>query len=178
MADTTDVAAMTVVVQRVRVRWSKEGRGAREATRRAELGRAFPLPASPPGTPLIHDVLIDTEGGVRVEERATAEAEDVRLLLTQTDGGLKVERLPSHAAYPLQRHRSHLFTLRPGQVGRYLANFRFTGCACAPRWHYEDWTTYVAILPARRDLFLGVFLGRKRYDAEFDGRVSLYGLSR
>ncbi|MFI7027098.1 hypothetical protein ACIBK1_00140 [Microbispora rosea] len=163
-----------VVVQRVRVRWSKEDRGAREAARRASLDRAFPLPAAPPGTPLVHDVLIDTEGGVRIEERTAAEAEGVRLRLIETDGGLKVERLPSHASYPVPRHRAHLFTLGPGQVGRYLANFRFTGCACAPCWHYEEWTTYVATLPARRDLFLT----RERYDAEVDSRVSLYGLTR
>lgn len=189
----TDMSATAVVVQRVRVRWSKEGRGAREAARRAAIGRAFPLPAPvpvharralpvgdvrspvPDRTPLlVHDVLIETEGDVRVHERTVAEAAEVRLRLTETDDGLKAERLPTYAAYPLLRRHSHLFTLGPGQVGRYLANFRFTGCACAPRWHYEEWTTYVATLPASRDLFLG----RERFDAEFDGRVSLYGRSR
>jgi hypothetical protein len=35
------------------------------------------------------------------------------------------------------------FTLCPGEVGGYRANFRFTGCACNPRWYYEQWTAHI-----------------------------------
>jgi hypothetical protein len=37
-----------------------------------------------------------------------------------------------------------LFTLGPGQVGRWRANFRFSGCACGPSWDFEDWLVHVS----------------------------------
>jgi hypothetical protein len=63
-----------------------------------------------------------------------------------------------------------LFKLRPGQVGRYRANFRFTGCACDPSWFYEDWVVHVSNGPVEPDRFL-----QGRPDHDVDDRVHLYG---
>jgi hypothetical protein len=60
------------------------------------------------------------------------------------------------AAYPRDRGSAHLFTLAPGQVGRYRANFRFTftECACDPGWFYEEWVVHVGSGPVEPDRFV------------------------
>ncbi|TDC43027.1 hypothetical protein [Micromonospora sp. KC213] len=81
-----------------------------------------------------------------------------------------VDRLPGWAAYPARHTSYRMFTLQPGQIGRYRANLRFTGCACAPRWCYESWTVHIAFTPPRPDLFLSGVA-----DRDVDQRVHLYG---
>jgi hypothetical protein len=63
-----------------------------------------------------------------------------------------------------------LFALAPGQVGRYRANFRFTGCHCSPRWYYEDWLVNVSNGHITPDRFT-----HGRPDHDMDHRVHLYG---
>jgi hypothetical protein len=53
------------------------------------------------------------------------------------------------------------------------ANFRFTGCACAPQWFYEQRTIHVAHTEARSDLFLATAAVH-----DVDDRVHLYGGSQ
>ncbi|NJC69889.1 hypothetical protein HC031_09175 [Planosporangium thailandense] len=97
---------------------------------------------------------------------------DLRLL--DRLGTVTVDRLPGWAAYPRWwQIRGRLFTLAAGQVGRYRANLRATGCHCAPQWYYDQWTIHVANTPAITDLFL-----RARPDRDIDDRVHLYGGSR
>ena len=85
---------------------------------------------------------------------------------------LVVDRLPGWAAYPRQSGPARLFTLRPGQVGRYRANFRFTAttCACNPSWYYEDWLILIANGEIRTDGFIV-----RTPDHDLDHRVHLYG---
>jgi hypothetical protein len=67
---------------------------------------------------------------------------------------------------------SGLFTLLPGQIGRYQANFRFTvtTCACNPSWYYEDWLILVANGHVRSDEF-----SSRKPDHDVDHRIHLYG---
>jgi hypothetical protein len=99
---------------------------------------------------VIHDILADEATGyVRQDEVAGGGVERVRdldLWLSAENSTLVVDRLSGWAAYPRQRGPDRLFTLRPGQTGRYRANFRFTvtTCACNPSWYYEDWLILIA----------------------------------
>jgi hypothetical protein len=55
-------------------------------------------------------------------------------------------------------------------VGRYRANFRFTGCACNPSWFYETWTVHISNGSVEADLFI-----QSKADHDVDHRVHLYG---
>jgi hypothetical protein len=81
-----------------------------------------------------------------------------------------VDRLPGRPAYPRPGPSARLFILEPGQVGRYHANFRFTGCACNPSWWYEDWLIHISNATVPADRFL-----HGRPDHDVDQRVQLYG---
>ncbi len=61
-------------------------------------------------------------------------ARSVGLWLALDGSVLVVDRLPGRAAYPRPRAWIRLFTVSPGQLARYRANFRFTSCACNASW--------------------------------------------
>jgi len=105
-------------------------------------------------------------GGV---ERAGA----VGLWLTVQAGAVTVGRLPGQAVYPRRYDPVRLFTLLPGQVGRYRANFRFRGCQCSAEWWYESWLLHVSNAPAEPGRFV-----RGVPDRDGDVRVHLYGGAR
>jgi hypothetical protein len=95
------------------------------------------------------------------------------LWLSLDGATVPVERLPGWAAYPRPRPSGRLFTLGPGQVGRYRANFRFAGCACNPGWFYESWVVHVSNGGVEADRFI-----QGRPDRDVDDRVHLYGATR
>ncbi|MBM7494431.1 hypothetical protein JOD64_005653 [Micromonospora luteifusca] len=166
-----------IVIQRVRVRWSAAGRGAPEANARRGLNKAVILPAPlPTGEVLVHDVLADEAANyARRDDLLTGDvniARGLTLWLTLDGPAVTVERLPGRAAFPRAEMSTRLFTLSPGQVGRYRANFRlrFTDCACNPNWYYEDWVVHVSNGDVAPDRFLSGEL-----DREVDNRVHLYG---
>jgi hypothetical protein len=97
-------------------------------------------------------------------------ANDIGLWLGRAGADVTVDRLPGSAAYPRPFASTRLFSLAPGQVGRYRANFRFTGCACDPSWYYEDWLIHVSNGHVTNDRFL-----HGQPDSEVDHRVHLYG---
>ena len=98
------------------------------------------------------------------------QARKVGLWLSYDDAAVIVDRLPGHAAYPPERGSGRMFTLGPGQIGRYRANFRLTGCQCDPSWYYEEWVVHVSTGASAPDRFLhGV------PDRDLDERVHLYG---
>jgi hypothetical protein len=137
------------------------------------------LPAILPSNDVVvHDVLADEANGYEPHDRTSAggaeRARDVDLWLT-VDGsrsGIAVDRLPGRAAYPPPRGPARLFTLVPGQVGRYRANFRFrfTECPCNPSWVYEDLVLHISNGPVEPTTFI-----RSVPDHEKDDRVHLYG---
>jgi hypothetical protein len=135
-------------------------------------------PSIPAGDVVIHDVLADEAAGY-VRHDAVAgggldRARDLGLWLSVESGTVIVDRLPGWAAYPRQNRLARLFALKPGEIGRYRANFRFTGtCACAPSWHYEDWLILLACDEVETDGFLS-----REPDHQVDHRVHLYGGSR
>jgi hypothetical protein len=128
----------------------------------------------PEGDVVTHDVLADEATGyARQAESASGslkQARDIGLWSSSKGAALVVERLPGRAAYPRQSGSARLFTLEPGQVGRYRANFRFTGCACDPSWFYEDWLIHVCNGEINADRFV-----QSEPDHDVDHRTHLYG---
>ncbi|MDG4787583.1 hypothetical protein O7626_16845 [Micromonospora sp. WMMD1102] len=164
-----------IVIQRVRVRWTAAARGAPAATARHGLDRPVALPQPLPAADVvIHEVLSDEAVGyerhAEVLTGGTARARNIGLWLGRDGATLTVDRLPGSAAYPRPYASTRLFALAPGQVGRYRANFRFTGCACNPSWYYEDWLVHVSHGQANHDGFL-----HGEPDRDVDHRVHLYG---
>jgi hypothetical protein len=133
------------------------------------------LPASlPAGAVVIHEVLADEAVGYARRDEALAgdlgRAREVGLWLSLDGATVTVERLPNWAAYPRHRPSSRLFNLGPGQVGRYRANFWFTGCACNPSWYFEPWTVHIGNGQVRADRY-----AEGTPDHDVDDRVHLYG---
>lgn len=169
-----------ITIQRVRVRWSAAARGAPHANARRGLCAPVLLPpVLPSGEVVIHDVLADE--AARYERRDGVvggdldRTRDLGLWVSVQGSALVVDRLPGHAAYPRQSGPARLFTLRPGEVGRYRANFRFTftTCPCNPSWYYEDWLIHVSHGEISNDGFISC-----TPDHEVNHRVHLYGGSR
>ncbi|GIF63404.1 hypothetical protein Ais01nite_14390 [Asanoa ishikariensis] len=164
-----------IVIQRVRVRWSAAGRGAPQANARRGLVRPVTLPDPlPSGEVVFHDVLSDEAAGYARRDNVSAGglklARDLALWLSLDGPAATINRLPGRAAYPRPRASTRLFTLAHGQVGRYRANFRFTGCMCDPSWYYEDWLVHVGYGHVRGDRFV-----HGEPDRDVDERVHLYG---
>ncbi|MET8358896.1 hypothetical protein [Micromonospora sp. NPDC005171] len=166
-----------ITIQRIRVRWSAAARGAPQANMRRGLCRPVMLPPSlPAGDVVVHDVLADEANGYTRQDEVAGGgvqlARDLDLWLSTETSRLVVDRLPGRAVYPRQSGPGSLFTLLPGQVGRYRANFRFTVTtrACNPSWYYEDWLILVA-----NDQVRGDELVSRKADHDVDHRVHLYG---
>jgi hypothetical protein len=156
---------VVITIQRVRVRWKAAERAAPQAKARRGLSRPRPLPASlPVADVVIHDVLAGPPPRAEVLSGDLARARDIDLWLELVGAALVVDRLPGRAAYPRPSGMSRLFTLAPGEVGEYRANFRLTGCSCDPSWYYEDWLLRVANGPLTDHVTRAV-----------DHRVHLYG---
>ncbi|GAB7045542.1 hypothetical protein JCM9534A_06680 [Catenuloplanes indicus JCM 9534] len=128
---------------------------------------------------MIHDVLADE--AVRyiphdgVISGGLDRAHDLDLWLSTKSGTLIVDRLPGRAAYPRQSGPARLFALKPGETGRYRANFRFTvtTCACDPSWYYEEWLILITNGEMKTDGFVS-----REPDHHVEHRVHLYGGSR
>ena len=127
----------------------------------------------------MHDVLADEATGYLPGEEVLSggleRARDVGLRLEFDGAALVVKRLPGRAAYPSQPRPSRMFTLEPGQVGRYRANFRFrfTECPCNPSWYYESWLMHISPGLVEPDTFV-----HREPASDIDARVSLYGKAR
>jgi hypothetical protein len=148
-----------IIIQRVRVRWTAAARGAPAANARRGLDQAVALPESlPEADVVIHEVLADEAVNYRRCDEVLAggvkHARDVGLWLRRDGPMVTVDRLPGSAAFPRPHGSTRLFALTPGQVGRYRANFRFTGCACSPSWYYEDWLVHVSHGQVSHDRFM------------------------
>ena len=166
-----------ITIQRVRVRWSAAARGAPQANARRGLCRPVMLPPSLPADDVVvHDVLAnEATGYTRQDEIAGGDvqcARDLNLWLSPEPSGLVVDRLPGWAAYPRPSGPGRLFTLQPGQIGQYRANFRFTvtTCPCNMNWYYEDWLILAANGQVRSDEFVS-----RKADQDVDQRIHLYG---
>ena len=162
-----------IVVQRVRVRWSAAARGAPFADVRRGLAAPIVLPGLlPAGEVVVHEVLADEAAGyARTEEVLAGKECPAGLSLRGEGAAVSVLRSPGWEAYPRRPGRAaRLFTLAPGEVGRYRANFRFIGCQCDPSWSYEEWVVHVGNGPGESDRFMG-----HGVDHQVDARVHLYG---
>lgn len=167
-----------ITIQRVRVTWSAAARGASHANARRGLCRPVILPPSLPADDVvIHDVLAEEPAQYARRDNLVSggveRARGIGLWLSSDGAGLVVERMLGRAAYPRQSGSARLFTLTPGQMGQYRANFRFIGCACDPSWQYEDWLVRVV----NGEVSGSAFVDRVP-DHDVDHRVHLYGGSR
>ncbi|HCT75312.1 MAG TPA: hypothetical protein DGG94_04325 [Micromonosporaceae bacterium] len=164
-----------IVIQRVRVRWGADARDSRHANLRSGLPDAFTLPGVDACDVLVHDVLMDEANAYQPTtsiEYGLSAARDAGIRLdVDNDGVVIVDQLPGRQAYPIRRRTQRLFIVRKGQIGRYKANFRFTGCACAPQWYYEQWTTHIT---SEDHINTDVFVNCERHH-DVDQRVHLYG---
>ncbi|MFL1431807.1 MULTISPECIES: hypothetical protein [unclassified Nocardiopsis] len=139
-----------IAVQRISVWWTKAGRDARSADLRRGLPETFPLPDLPEpeaATPvLLHDVALREENAYAPEEVARYVAMTGVpwcLRLREHGGLLTVARATPDSAESFPRRWPRpLFTLRPGEVGRYRANFRLTA-GWSGEWVYSDWTVRI-----------------------------------
>jgi hypothetical protein len=134
----------------------------------------------PPSDDLvIHDLLADEEAGYQPHDGVLSggldRARDLDLRLSTKGLALIVDHLPGQAAYPRHSGPARLFTLEPGEIGAYRANFRFTftTCACNPSWYYEDRLLLIGNGKMTADAFIS-----SKPDHEADHRVHLYGGSR
>jgi hypothetical protein len=161
-----------VIVQRIVVRWTKQGRGADQAARRREIPSAFPLPPMPDEPLVLHDVVADEESvympASKIDGRSLP-AQLVGLRFDEVAGSkLRVSRSQVWSSYPHNRRPAQLFLLEPGEQVRYRANFRFSGYGTD--WYYEQWTVNIAFDARQTDLFLS-----EEFNQDRDERVSLYG---
>lgn len=164
-----------ITIQRVRVRWSAASRGAQQANARRGMDCPVELPARLPASEVaIHDVLADEANGYAHHDDVLCggaeRGRDIGLWLTSEGATLVVDRLPGRAAYPRDNGTARLFTLLPGEVGRYRANFRLAGSCCDRAWHYESWSVHVSNGRVEPDRFV-----RGEPNHAVDKRVHLYG---
>lgn len=165
-----------VIVQRIVVRWTKQGRGAVEAARRREIPSAFELPPMPDAPLVVHDVVAEHRTGyvptaVIGGHTFPAQLDGLRFKPSGAAGAeaaVGVVRTSVRCAYPAHRFPGEVFLLHPGEHARYRANFRFSGYST--EWYYEEWTINIAHRRWRRDMFLTAEI-----DHDKDERVSLYG---
>ncbi|XVV16441.1 hypothetical protein ACQP2X_19365 [Actinoplanes sp. CA-131856] len=123
---------------------------------------------------LVHDVVLAEENDYAPRERVLtggvelAPGAGVSLRVEGDDVTVGGRR--GWVAYPRRGIATRLFTLQPGQVGRYRANFRLTGCACNPSWYYESQLVNVSNGLVDEDAFT-----RDAPAHDVDDRVHLYG---
>jgi hypothetical protein len=146
------MAAMDVIVQRVRTTWSKRSRGFPDATLRNAAPTAFELPSGRP--PLFHDVALreehDFEPQVKVLHGLPPRHEfGLRLVGT----ALRVQ-LPNGFGVPVRSHRPVLL-LQPGEWVRWQLNNRWSSATGMGDWHYTLTTVSIALGPMPLDTFLG-----------------------
>ncbi|MCY1144983.1 hypothetical protein OWR29_43890 [Actinoplanes sp. Pm04-4] len=160
-----------IVIQRVRVRWTAAGRGAPEADRRRDLNEPVPLPAGVPAEEVVlHDVLADEAACYQRDATVSGGgfelARDAGFGLARRGADLVIDRLPGWESYPRRPGKQRLFVLKPGEVGRYRTNFRWTACECDQHWSYDEWNVHIA----HQTPFV-----TDGPDHEADHRVHLYG---
>ncbi|MEV4343047.1 hypothetical protein AB0J83_01010 [Actinoplanes sp. NPDC049596] len=124
---------------------------------------------------VLHDVLADEADGYEFRHRLVSGgaelAGEAGLWFTADGPAVIVGRGQKWAAFP-SLGAARLFTVLPGQFGRYRANFRFrvTTCPCNPSWYYENHVLHVSNGYPDPGAFLQ---GEPLRDV--DDRVHLYG---
>ncbi|RPF22245.1 hypothetical protein [Myceligenerans xiligouense] len=158
-------AIADVVIQIVRVSWTKASRGAEGAAARraAPLGLVLPDELT---TASFHQVVFDeTDAFTPESRRLPSELLDDRIRIDIHDAGPVVRVGPLFGFTYRGYHPS--VRLRPGRWVRWLQNARWTSATGHGDWRYTAETVNVAIAPVE----LGVFMGEP--DKVIDERVSL-----
>ncbi|MEU4704635.1 hypothetical protein [Nonomuraea dietziae] len=120
---------MNIVVQWVRIYWTKDSRGGPGAVRRSALPEAFPLPEAEP--PFVHEVLMLERDDFSPSMTVTSGLPpETKVELTEADGHLHILPVrdpPEWANNGLDlAWRPAAVTMRPRQTLRWQLNHRFT----------------------------------------------------
>ena len=148
--------APTVILQRIRVEWTKASRGEPGARARAAVADCFPLPASRGEAVLVHDLIAKEEDAFEPLAAADGAKDTVHGVLgpiewtTRENGSLLIAFRADGTGAPRRAPRS-AFSLRPGQWGSLIVNERL---ALDRGWRYGQTIVNVAFAtPWRADLF-------------------------
>jgi len=147
-----------IVVQKIKVVWTKASRGGEGARRRAAVPLAFELPAFPAGDAAYHAMFCEERDGFapRDVERKTSLPEHSACVLFEVRGdGIRIGYQWSPACGAPERDLvppRWLMELRRGDYGRVLHNGRFSG---EGDWWYQQIVFNVAIADVvASDLFM------------------------
>jgi hypothetical protein len=158
-------AVVDVVIQIVRVSWTKASRGGEGAAARS----ATPLGLALPGaltTASFHQVVFDETDAFTPQSRCLpSELLDGRIRIDAHGAGPVVRVGPLFGFTYCGYHPS--VRLRPGRWVRWLQNARWTSAAGHGDWHYTAETVNIAVAPVEP----GVFMGEP--DKVIDERASL-----
>ncbi|ANZ36178.1 hypothetical protein BBK82_08990 [Lentzea guizhouensis] len=147
---------MDVVVQVVRISWTRLSRGGDTAALRNAAPVGFPLHGNGFGVTEVrlHEsgAFVPEWGPVRSDDRG--EVRD--LSLKEEDGRLRVLVRDNPFYAPRRDRRPPAVRIPRGEWVRWQINHRFGGCACGSEWVYELVTMNVAYGVVRDP---GVFLG-------------------
>ena len=135
-----------IVVQVVRIVWTKASRGAPHATARNALPRAFPLAGNPGPYVLERHRLVETAPGTFTAsevERATSltvPRREAELLIDAREDrlrlGLQWRSGMLGTGQPRRPDRRRAIELRPGQTARLVVNGRHA--SSAGQWYTQD----------------------------------------
>ena len=137
-----------IVVQKIKLAWTKASRGGEGAQRRAAVPLAFELPAFPAGDAAYNAILCDERDGFAPRDmaRQTSLPEHDACVLFEVRGdGVRVGYQWSPACGAPERDFAPprwLMELHAGDYGRLLHNGRFSG---EGNWSYQQIVFNVAV---------------------------------
>jgi hypothetical protein len=155
-----------IILQRIRIVWTKASRGAPRASKRASIADALALPTQRrAGRVFVHDMVADERNAfefvagpkIAATDRARASSAERGFFgpvewVALEDGSLAVSLRPEGTGAP-RRPVRRLFALQPGQWGKLVVNERI---AVEETWLYAQSVVNVAFAtPLRADLFEG-----------------------
>ncbi|KAB2379002.1 hypothetical protein [Actinomadura montaniterrae] len=145
---------MDIVVQWVRVYWTKESRGGPGAVRRSVLPEAFPLPEAEP--PFVHEMHMLERNGFSPSTTVTSgHPPKSQVEMTEADNCLRVlpvRDAPEWASSGLDvTWRPAAVTMRPRQTLRWQINHRLTA---EGGWYYRLDTLNVSYGNRTTEVFL------------------------
>jgi hypothetical protein len=141
-----------VIVQRVKVTWTKRSRGRPGAALRHAVPVAFPLPSGRP--PRFHDIVADEDDGFVPRLTVHDGGPPARVFGLRPAGDTLQVRLPNGFGVPVRRHRPTV-TLQRGEWVRWQLNNRSSSSTGMAGWYYSQTTVSVAFGPVPVDAFLG-----------------------
>ncbi|MGW2090658.1 hypothetical protein [Promicromonospora sukumoe] len=146
--------ATNVVVQIIRVSWTKESRGGPGAQARNAVADGVRLPETwTPGS--FHQVIHAEVDGFQPRSTCMPLARlDDRIQIDASEDGLRVRVHPLSLGLTYRGFHPRV-QLRPGRTVRWLQNARWSSATGHGDWHYEAEAVNIAHGPAEHEMFDG-----------------------